>query len=269
MKRSNAQNNFYLEFLYQSFNSPQIVKIPNSKKELNTWLLTLRLRQIPKHLMSLTYMVQVHQHIELQGSIIVSAGQKETLIKSQLTSLSISANNVFPLQKKHTPTILFMFAKKNITLHSFTNDHGNIHTFYLGTNPNESDAYLVVWLNQPIWKICSSNWITSPTIGVKIKTIETTNQLSMAISQKLLLFCRWDSVAPKSPKNDGLSRRSSHWSRCCLQHGFPWWYVPNFKLRAMTPWLWFNCGGVPSRGLTYPTLGKGKSSSKCHFWGIC
>ena len=27
--------------------------------------------------------------------------------------------------------------------------------------------------------------------------------------------------------------------------------------------------GIPSRELTYPTLGKGKSSSKCHFWGIC
>ena len=27
--------------------------------------------------------------------------------------------------------------------------------------------------------------------------------------------------------------------------------------------------GVPSRELTYPTLGKGKSSSKCHFGGIC
>ena len=26
---------------------------------------------------------------------------------------------------------------------------------------------------------------------------------------------------------------------------------------------------IPSRGLTYPTLGKGKSSSKCHFGGIC
>ena len=24
---------------------------------------------------------------------------------------------------------------------------------------------------------------------------------------------------------------------------------------------------IPSRELTYPTLGKGKSSSKCHFWG--
>ena len=26
---------------------------------------------------------------------------------------------------------------------------------------------------------------------------------------------------------------------------------------------------LPSRELTYPTLGKGKSSSKCHFGGIC
>ena len=26
---------------------------------------------------------------------------------------------------------------------------------------------------------------------------------------------------------------------------------------------------IPSRKLTYPTLGKGKSSSKCNFWGIC
>ena len=26
---------------------------------------------------------------------------------------------------------------------------------------------------------------------------------------------------------------------------------------------------IPSRELTYPTWGKGKSSSKCHFWGIC
>ena len=28
-------------------------------------------------------------------------------------------------------------------------------------------------------------------------------------------------------------------------------------------------GSLPSRELTYPTLGKGKSSSKCHFLGIC
>ena len=33
-------------------------------------------------------------------------------------------------------------------------------------------------------------------------------------------------------------------------------------------WIWWK-QQIPSRGLTYPTLGKGKSSSKCHFWGIC
>jgi len=26
---------------------------------------------------------------------------------------------------------------------------------------------------------------------------------------------------------------------------------------------------IPSRDLTYPTWGEGKSSSKCHFWEIC
>jgi len=30
-----------------------------------------------------------------------------------------------------------------------------------------------------------------------------------------------------------------------------------------------NAQGIPSRESTYPTLGKGKSSSKCHFWVIC
>ena len=30
-----------------------------------------------------------------------------------------------------------------------------------------------------------------------------------------------------------------------------------------------NIFGIPSRGLTYPIWGIGKSSSKCHFWGIC
>ena len=33
--------------------------------------------------------------------------------------------------------------------------------------------------------------------------------------------------------------------------------------------LQFKKNQIPSRELTYPTWGKGKSSSKCHFWGIC
>ena len=40
--------------------------------------------------------------------------------------------------------------------------------------------------------------------------------------------------------------------------------------RSLFPYLMMNSVYfVPSRGLTYPTLGKGKSSSKCHFWWIC
>ena len=31
----------------------------------------------------------------------------------------------------------------------------------------------------------------------------------------------------------------------------------------------FSGAMLPSRELTYPTLGKGKYSSKCHFGGIC
>ena len=37
------------------------------------------------------------------------------------------------------------------------------------------------------------------------------------------------------------------------------------KTRVENPMLY----QIPSRELTYPTLGKGKSSSKCQFWGIC
>ena len=32
------------------------------------------------------------------------------------------------------------------------------------------------WLNRPIWKICSSNWIISPSRDENLKKIETTNQ---------------------------------------------------------------------------------------------
>ena len=35
------------------------------------------------------------------------------------------------------------------------------------------------------------------------------------------------------------------------------------KCHTGNPWL----TGIPYRGLTYPTLGKGKSSSKCHLYG--
>ena len=38
---------------------------------------------------------------------------------------------------------------------------------------------------------------------------------------------------------------------------------------SSSPIFGVNMKNIPSRELTYPTLGKGKSSSKCHFGGIC
>ena len=45
------------------------------------------------------------------------------------------------------------------------------------------------WLNQPIWKICSSNWIISAKIGVKIPKMfgSFTTQLMTPVQGELLL----------------------------------------------------------------------------------
>ena len=58
------------------------------------------------------------------------------------------------------------------------------------------------WLNQPIWKICWSNWIISPMLGVKIKKKETTTQfysytlMETNISPSKTLLSRWFSPFP-------------------------------------------------------------------------
>ena len=47
-------------------------------------------------------------------------------------------------------------------------------------------------------------------------------------------------------------------------------FLVSFLLKPMSQPETIDCLMFwPSRELTYPTLGKGKSSSKCHFWGIC
>ncbi len=49
------------------------------------------------------------------------------------------------------------------------------HSHLFGTSQkNQANPPIPIpswWLNQPLWKICSSNWIISPGIGVKIKDI--------------------------------------------------------------------------------------------------
>ena len=62
-----------------------------------------------------------------------------------------------------------------------------------------------------------------------------------------------------------------------LQDEFPfreeqtplWPMCPCFSRPLKILGVWIFHFKLPSRELTYPTLGKGKSSSKCHFLGIC
>ena len=85
-----------------------------------------------------------------------------------------------------------------------------------------------------------------------------------------------------------MTNSSSSWISISPEQELPettpapaWRHMPSVGTWAMSKtWvkmMWDNSlkssdlgGGfhIPSRGLPYPTLGKGKSSSKCHFWGI-
>ena len=49
------------------------------------------------------------------------------------------------------------------------------------------------WLNQPIWKICSSNWIISPRFGMKIKKSLKFHHLGCFLVQNP--SCPWDGKA--------------------------------------------------------------------------
>ena len=63
------------------------------------------------------------------------------------------------------------------------------------------------WLNQPIWKICSSNWIISPSRGENKKIFETTTQFS-----KLKLM-RWLDDGGATMSHGGCR----HIPTCCNQ----------------------------------------------------
>ena len=60
------------------------------------------------------------------------------------------------VQKTHTHTPVLTFATVR-WLEQIENNGGLIVIYPMGSNPRTS-----WWLNQPIWKICSSNWIISP-----------------------------------------------------------------------------------------------------------
>ena len=63
------------------------------------------------------------------------------------------------------------------------------------------------WLNQPIWKICSSNWVHLPQMGVKIKNIW---------NHHLVLVERGYFLAPVSELNLRWKTVTAQWPSSCI-----------------------------------------------------
>ena len=79
------------------------------------------------------------------------------------------------------------------------------------------------WLNQPIWKICSSNWIVSPGFGVKIKNVWNHHRDTVDGSEILRSPSRilgYEDVFKTLVLNSGVYRppTSTHVNARCLKH---------------------------------------------------
>ena len=82
------------------------------------------------------------------------------------------------------------------------------------------------WTNRPNWKICSSNWIISPTVGLKIKNVWN-HQLDLKLTysqhpKKRLFWCTrilwW--LAPKRQHFGPEVLMSSKWFPNCFAANF-------------------------------------------------
>ena len=110
------------------------------------------------------------------------------------------------------------------------------------------------WWFQPIWKIWVKLGSSSPIFGVKMSKnlwVATTfffECLSWSLSHPSSCFPFRQHVAFGNEKIQHQGSHSKH-------------VLPHVRL----PQVHGLISKKPSRELTYPTLGKGKSSSKCHF----
>ena len=75
------------------------------------------------------------------------------------------------------------------------------------------------WLNQLIWKICSSNWIISPGIGMKIKHIW--NHHPVLVASRFILLA--DHMPYDFPTSRSLHRKKTTDSFHVLELPFDFW----------------------------------------------
>ena len=110
---------------------------------------------------------------------------------------------------------------------------------------------LTSWWFQPLWKIWVKMGSSSPSFGVKFE------KNIFELPPTFVFYSTIDIIL-----------------------SFPWGHFPSSEgcwrppfVAVMDSWghrdFRYILVDIPSRELTYPTLGKGKSCSKCHVGGIC
>ena len=89
------------------------------------------------------------------------------------------------------------------------------------------------WLNHPIWKICTSNWKSSPRFGVKIKKYlkpPDCDRVVLLMVQKSQTTT-WDAW---TPANNGISTTNLNW-----------WTQDFWTINRWDPYKWSKINGVP------------------------
>ena len=239
------------------------------------------------------YMVQVHQHrVARKYNCIILYPQVKRRHQSKanwphylllLTTCPSPKKNIRPhyvyvCKKKHHTTqlykwswkhsyILFGYKPKRVWCLSscVVSTHLKNMLGILDHFPNNRGAnQKKLSCHQPETTIYKVSEITNPLILTIHPSYLPTKFIQVGLVVWWLLksccpFC-WDSVAPSVPKNDGLSRRSSHWSRCCLA---TWISMMGkmFPASNRGPWLHdFDMGVSKNRGI-YPKV-DGEDSGK-------
>ena len=121
---------------------------------------------------------------------------------------------------------LSQFLSRNSLTHLFVAPRLFIHRLETCAWDSAENMFLDIfgyfsgwWLNQLIWKICSSNWIISPGIGMKIKHIW--NHHPVLVASRFILLA--DHMPYDFPTSRSLHRKKTTDSFHVLELPFDFW----------------------------------------------
>ena len=144
-------------------------------------------------------------------------------------------------------------------------EKGNSLNNSFQSHPSKPKKTYDLWYSKHMnKKNCSHTHYTSATLKHSNHSCPPTCTARRSdLCGSMLLAKRWFNRRAKERRRVDTKCLAVRW-RSYLRRKPPVGKMPSISICKLRM-----CIILPSRELTYPTLGKGKSSSKCHFWGIC